>query len=72
MRDASWLDKTIDTHAEFKQILIFHVDNSYTTAPQCYSYAYIVCFVLSLCWQIIFLIYNNNKTSTCNVPKHIL
>jgi len=35
MRDECWLDTTIDTHAEFEQILLFHVANSHTTAPQC-------------------------------------
>jgi hypothetical protein len=42
MRDVWWLDRTIDTHAEFEQNIAFHVANSYTTAPQYYSYAYIV------------------------------
>ena len=31
-----WIPKTANTHSEYVTILLFHVNNGYANAPQCY------------------------------------
>ena len=50
-RFACWLDR-LEIHTQnMNNLLLFHVKNIYTTAPQCYSNTYIVCLVLCLLWK---------------------
>jgi hypothetical protein len=42
MRISRCIPKATDTHTEYV-ILLFHGNNGYAKAPQCYVYTYIVC-----------------------------
>jgi hypothetical protein len=61
MRDACWLDKTIDKYAEFKKI-IYSCSTLllFTQRHQNISYSNIVCFVSRLFYQIMLFIYINH------------
>jgi len=36
MRIACWISKATDTHSEYVILLLFHRNNGYANAPQCY------------------------------------
>jgi hypothetical protein len=53
MRFACWITKATDKHSEYVILLLFHGNNGYANAPQCYVYmrVYISCLVEAYyCW----------------------
>ena len=45
MRLARWMTKATDTHSEYVILIVYHSNNDYAIAPQCYVYTYIACLV---------------------------
>ena len=58
---ASWVPKATDTRSEYVILIVFHCNNGYTNAPQCYVIRTLpVSYIIPSMWSVPFRIFDQH------------